>query len=480
MLETRSGLIDARIEVRIGSRVIAIDGEVGRVQGVVVHPEKSRVQGLVLNRGLWADHSVLLTPEHVLGATRDEILLKIGRSQLNDLQAVNPKQYPRLAGSSAVHPKQSTEAQRDEHAEGWREPSNETQPIRMIGRQRVYTGEGLAGSVQRLLSDRTGKVHSFVLRRHSWRREQIIVPATAVHELNASGIYLSLQAKQLDEYPRYVLDEQLGDDLARTFWEDSLLGGIVNSGMNFTVLDGVVTLNGHASTGAIRLRAGDLASRVAGVIQVNNLLIPDDELSRKVGQALAACEQIPPGSVYVRADLGFVTLSGKVPNQSVANRLVESAAQVPEVRGVINSLQHPGTGGSPTMRRALQPLPGDRVFAADGSLGRIEQVVIDPRTRLVSALVVHGAFPDLGTANPGQQPYNDVLQKRRVEIPVETVQHASKGSVILKTSGRDTACFRDFEPVQYAVPSRDWRPPFPYRERDVFLVSYVEQDKQTK
>jgi len=76
-------------EVKPGDRVLAVDGEIGRVQGFIVNPGDGRVTHVLLQEGhLWGRKEVAIPISAVTDAS-SEIRLNLTKEQVRDLPPAN-------------------------------------------------------------------------------------------------------------------------------------------------------------------------------------------------------------------------------------------------------------------------------------------------------------------------------------------------------------------------------------------------------
>ena len=77
------------VEIRRGDPVQATDGDIGRVQGLVIHPRSRHVTHFLLQEGhLWGKKEVAI-PISAVAGTRDGIQLTITKKQVGDLPPVD-------------------------------------------------------------------------------------------------------------------------------------------------------------------------------------------------------------------------------------------------------------------------------------------------------------------------------------------------------------------------------------------------------
>jgi sporulation protein YlmC with PRC-barrel domain len=77
------------VEIRRGDPVQATDGDIGRVQGLVIHPRSRHVTHFLLQEGhLWGKKEVAI-PISAVASTRDGIQLTISKREVHDLPPVD-------------------------------------------------------------------------------------------------------------------------------------------------------------------------------------------------------------------------------------------------------------------------------------------------------------------------------------------------------------------------------------------------------
>jgi hypothetical protein len=101
-------------------------------------------------------------------------------------------------------------------------------------------------------------------------------------------------------------------------------------------------------------------------------------------------------------------------------------------------------------------------------IGHVERVIINPRNRRVTAIVVHGEMPDLKSDQPYQLPVNLPQQARRVVIPVSAMQVVTT-RVSLNITSLEAARCQEFDPASCVLPAANWQPPYPYHWEDVLF-----------
>jgi len=108
--------------------------------------------------------------------------------------------------------------------------------------------------------------------------------------------------------------------------------------LDIVVQDGRVTLAGRVRTLAIKEISEYMIFRVDGVRAVRNDLVADPEVMRGVADAVAADPEFGPLCPRIDVREGVVSLSGDVPSDTVARRLIEFVSGVPRVVSVTSYL----------------------------------------------------------------------------------------------------------------------------------------------
>ncbi len=229
---------------------------------------------------------------------------------------------------------------------------------------------------------------------------------------------------------------------------------------------GMISLRGHVESHAIKGEAERLSAAVAGVEGVHNALVVDPDLAAAVARALAADVSTRSSVFRVGASAGWIQLGGEAPDAQVRDEAQAVAASVPAVRGILSLPRLPGQTLSKG-NRPLQPKIGTTVYAADGELGEVVGVVIDPQDRLVTHVIV-GARPlsdrPDGTGGP------------RLAIPVEAITMITVGGTMLTDTRAAAGARPRYHAADYPWPPADWQLPFPYHAGEVQWPAHPAKD----
>lgn len=214
--------------------------------------------------------------------------------------------------------------------------------------------------------------------------------------------------------------------------------------------DGTVWLTGHVTKQDHRKLIEAIACSVPGVNTVHNKLVVDSDLTIYVAESLAKNERTRHFIFPVGCAHGWIRIGGVVPRRGLQRAAEEIAAQVPFVRGI---LSRPRVIGEylETERRPVQPRVRAKIYDRNRQEGIVTQVVIQPRNRLVTHVVV-----SMNDFHDGKFVVHEYL------VPVNTMEVVNKESIFLKRKGLSLNTFPAFKPKEYPLAPSDWQPPYPY------------------
>ncbi len=478
-------MAQSRWEVKIGSPVMATDGECGCLQRLVLDPHQERVVALLVRqRGMAISHTFVVPEEEVADATENEVRLKLSREQVDALPEYKPDRtlvvkdrwYKADKESYAVRGMQGLEigysptAQQPGKLEDQlARPERADLALELRAGHQVFCSDGHVGKVSLVLLDPQGRVKGFVMHAGHLPGRNLIVPVAWVHEVDRQNVHLSVEKHALENLADYSPDFVLAAEVENALWANEILRVTDYKGINVTVENGIVILRGHVVTPSNRYRAEDAARSVSGVLGIENHLVVDEGLVVKVAQALGADKRTCLENVFVGAQSGVIILNGEVASAPIREAAEEVAASVPQVRGVVNYLRAPQVVVDPEKQQVLQPPIGREVYATDMFLGCVERVIIDPHNRRVTAFVTSGNFTELLHADERGLLDENPQRERHIVVPVCAVVYETDSSVLLAISTGEAAQSRDFNPANFVSPPEGWQPPYPYHWEDVLF-----------
>jgi len=251
-------------------------------------------------------------------------------------------------------------------------------------------------------------------------------------------------------------DSDIAADVRRVLQANTLLRATADR-IDVRVSDGGVTLRGYVASDAHKARAENDARQIPGVQQIENHLIADPDLEARVAQQIAQDTHLRGESIFVHSTIGVIYLDGQADRAAVADTVERCAASVSNVRSVVNRIQFPGVANHKAAP-VLLPGIGQAVYASDGWLGRVEQVVMNPRNRRVTAIVVSANFYS-----------RDSKRERRILIPSTAVRNVNASGIELNFTVDEVDQSADFDPTKFVAADSHWQPPFDYAPSDILL-----------
>jgi osmotically-inducible protein OsmY len=339
--------------------------------------------------------------------------------------------------------------------------------------QKVYDQDGYAGKVVALRPSLENKYQSFVVQTGLFFRHRYVVPCELLDRIENDSAYLSAKRNELKALPEERPDPILVIEVKRALREEAIVHGAEIKSIHVSAHDGFINLMGYVPDSDQKARAENAARQISGVLEVENCLVVDKDLKRSVASAIAQVSGTSVDGISISAQNGFIVLSGDVSSVEARMAAEEQAGNVPQIRGILNTLQVQGLAVEFPEPRALQPSIGARVYATGLVLGHVEQVIVNGVNRLVTAILVDGMFSEPG-ANKRHWFLDDVIVQRRVVIPVHAIQHLTDTAVFLEVA---TSQFEDFDPESWAPPDTNWHPPYPYHREQVLLVNPVASEQ---
>ena len=109
------------------------------------------------------------------------------------------------------------------------------------------------------------------------------------------------------------------------------------------------------------------------------------------------------------------------------------------------------------------------MYTAETRLGQVERVIIHPRHRRVTALVVQGWMADTQRATAELVARSTTAAGAPAGHPDQRGAGCDGGAVLLHISDDAALRHADLDPAAYATPAADWQPPYPYTHAEVLL-----------
>jgi osmotically-inducible protein OsmY len=359
----------------------------------------------------------------------------------------------------------------------WQVISTDRTPVSVlpiaIGKNVIFS-DGYSGKITHLLADKDGRLERFVIQTRGWSRRKVIIPIESIEHIDEEAVYLSIAKYDLKRLPTYRPDDVLVAHVSHVLWADTILRQTDDRQIHVEVENGIAYLSGYVSFPSMSSGAERSALKVDGIWKLENNLTIDSDLKTAVALAIGNDPLAKKARVFVGVNNGFVTLTGQAPDFESRRAAQEQAVAIPKVRGVLNSICVPGVEVDGEDQRALQPVIGASVYANDIIIGSVDKVIIDPKNRLVTAILSNTVLPEPDQMGSNWLWDENPNSERSVIIPIETVRHLTSTSVLLKVKGVVVAGFDDFDPISYLPAPEDWEPPYPYKHTDILFDGHTE------
>ncbi len=333
-----------RWELRIGATVYATDDVPGKLRQVIVSPGTQRVIALLVGGG-FAAPEYLIPIEAVQKADEEQIQLSWTMDEVRTRGQYDAAHFYSPARSLVGYaPGEAAVSLRGNAG---------TKPFTLAPIQvglKVVALDGEVGHVSRVLVDAaTDQISHFVIHQGLLFPQERLVPADWVSSITTEVITLAVPRSDLSALPEYRPDEELTAEIINVWMADPAVQAILTySDVRATVHDSVAVLEGYVWSSAQRRRLEAMARSVPGVLGICNKIVADDELYEAVTRALAEDPRTWERDIRVQSYLGIIHLHGAVPDKETRAAAARVAAQVPEVKDVINLVEvtgHTGTEG---------------------------------------------------------------------------------------------------------------------------------------
>jgi osmotically-inducible protein OsmY len=468
--------------VTTGVPVLTNDGRRGRLQLALLSPGHCRLNALVIRYGVLPPRDVVVSVEQIADITDVQVRLRLSRAELSQLPTYQSAWHmhpapvgPRRALVAVQYGSGGTSERAIEMSSSMALAIMEHQAnpadglIAMRTGQPVWSGTQGVGRLDRLLLDSGGRVRQIVVRTSRMFGRQVVVPIDQVARCDAQGVWLALDYVAFHRLPDYRTDRAIAHDVNQALRDDEVVRRLDYRSIDVAVSAGVVLLHGHATATVSQTRAERAARSVRGVLGVTNQIVTDGSIQLAVAQALGHDERTRSHRLFVHVRRGVVSVHGEVASTAVRTAVEAVAGSVPHVRAVINRAEA-ADGADPTEDlRALFPRIGQEVYTTETRLGQVEHVIIHPRHRRVTALVMRGWVEDPQQATASLSLDPPARQERRLIIPTSAVREVTAGAALLHISNDAALRYAYPDPAAYTSPAVDWQPPYPYTHAEVLL-----------
>lgn len=340
-----------------------------------------------------------------------------------------------------------------------------------IGQKVSLPGEQFIGLITKLFFSPAGQISYLAIRTARLFGRHKTVPIASVSDVTSTRVLLGINRAQFMELPGYRSDLVIAEEVYRALWKDVVLRMTDYHEIDVRVSDGVITLNGHVITRMNQWRAESAADNILGALEVKSYLIPDDKLTLEIAGALGQMEQVEGCKFFTRVENGLAVLVGEANTTELREQAEQCVSEIPWVRGILNEIHVSGTAPETEELRFLQPLIGKELYFKDGISVTVRKVVINPRNRLVIAVVVMGQIQDPPRKDQSVDHRGKRLSERLMVVSADLLLFLTPSSGFIQINSDDTTQFANYDPSRYITPGKDWLPPYPYCTSEVLFLA---------
>jgi len=201
----------------------------------------------------------------------------------------------------------------------------------------VRNAEKTVGKVDHVLVNRdNGEITHIVLRR-GLIPSYPVLPMSQVKHISEEDVYVSVSEDAIKKLPHYTPRED--ENILVELQHELQAAAFDTQHLEAAVQDNVVHLSGLVKDVTAKRQAEAAARSVQGVIDVENALKTDTNITNKVNYALLNDSRTRMAVIKVISENGVVTLKGQVDNERVRESAQEIAAKQPGVISVVNTLE---------------------------------------------------------------------------------------------------------------------------------------------
>lgn len=257
----------------------------------------------------------------------------------------------------------------------------------------------------------------------------------------------------------------LKESIYHALWKEDVLQAIENDAIDVHVHQGIVHLYGHIVNSTSRIRIMNAIRTFPGILSLQNHLVLDDQLTLEVAASLGNLEHTYACKFFTGTSHGVVSLNGTVRDQNVKTLAEKCVASNPHVRGVINHVRVSGTESKLREQPFLQPAIGEIIYFLDGVSGTVKQVIINPNTRRVVAMIVLGRF-----ASQQQELQSESRPPEHlIVLSMDLVRYLTRVSGFLYINSTERNRYLVFDSAAFSTPHAGWAPPYPYCSDEVLF-----------
>ncbi len=191
------------MDIALHAPVIGLDGELGRVENVIVNVVAGRITTLVVRAAESPNAERLVPEKFVESAEKGQVVLRLSKKDFHKLKPFIQEDY--LPPNMFMHMAQEEHETLPLAPASWT-VEREAIPDGAVALRRhaaVMATDGKAGKVDEYLVERrTGRItHLVMVEGHLWGKRTIEIPVSLVDRYEDNAVHLSIDKKTVELLP---------------------------------------------------------------------------------------------------------------------------------------------------------------------------------------------------------------------------------------------------------------------------------------
>ncbi len=181
----------------------------------------------------------------------------------------------------------------------------------------------------------TDLVVTHLLAERQWPSNVVrLVPIDAATEISPWRFSTDLSVENFHNLPMYRPDRDIERAVREALFANRQVSDIDLDAVDLTANGGTVMLNGNVRWPDTARNIGETTRGVQGVAQVDDRLRNDREIELRIASLVLGIDSVLADSAEINSQLGQVTITGKVSNGDVSERMEEAVSGMTGVQSV--------------------------------------------------------------------------------------------------------------------------------------------------
>lgn len=207
------------MDIKIGSPVLVSDGEAGRVERIILHPETNELEGIVAAEGGLLTYDVVVPADMIEDADEDGVRVHATSTQIGELEPFSQSQYTEPP-EDWLPPTDAPFAfylfPRSPLAVGAFEPPTQPDPadgevdslepgdIGLSSQTEVLSRDGVAGRLERVVTEEgSDQITHLIIKHGPLIGRLVAIPIQDVAQIGET-VQLNLTNSELDHLPTFA------------------------------------------------------------------------------------------------------------------------------------------------------------------------------------------------------------------------------------------------------------------------------------